>query len=96
MTLTDPINRPYGRQNFKFSISECEFDDHEAHNHVCVGTEKAGLKCRKTERKCSRGDQFHCKNKECVHVNDLCDGIPQCGDASDEDEFLCSRPLQIR
>jgi len=29
-------------------------------------------------------------------VNDLCDGIAQCGDASDEDEFQCSRQLQIR
>ena len=77
-------------------ISECDFEDHSAHNHACVGTEKAGLKCRKAEKKCDEGHQFHCKNKECIEVNDLCNGEAQCGDGSDEDPVICKRPLQIR
>ena len=76
-------------------ISDCHFGDHSAHNHICVGTEKAGIKCRKAEKKCDEGE-FHCKNKECINVNDLCDGTPHCGDQSDEETSLCSKPFQIR
>ena len=76
-------------------ISECNFEDHTAHRHVCVGTEKAGIKCRKTERKCEEY-QFHCQNRECIHINNLCDGQAQCSDASDESPSKCSAQLQIR
>ncbi len=74
-------------------IEECRFQDHAA--HFCAGTEKAGLTCRRTARRCE-GHEFHCDNKECVHANNLCDGAPQCADGSDEAEERCRAPLQVR
>ena len=82
-------------QGTELHISQCSFEDHEAHVHYCAGTEKAGLKCRKTVKLCE-DFEFHCKNRECIHVNDLCDGTPQCGDGSDEKKMQCSSPLQVR
>ena len=67
-------------------IEECEFEDHNHPDHIhdCVGTEQAGLKCRKTEKECEEYE-FHCANQECIHVNNLCDGKNDCRDGSDED-----------
>ncbi len=78
-------------------ISECRFGDHEAHadRHLCSGTEKAGVICRKTSRACEEF-QYHCADGECIHVNNLCDGLHNCRDGSDEDASACSAPLQIR
>ena len=75
-------------------ISECSFEDHGNHNHVCAGTEKAGLTCRKTSKSCEEYE-WHCLDKECIHINNVCDGIPNCKDASDEDEVMCASPLQV-
>ena len=78
-------------------ISECHFEDHHAHDHrhECAGTEKVGLKCRRTEKVCEE-HQFHCNNKECIHVNALCDGTTDCSDGSDEDLAHCNSDLQVR
>ena len=77
-------------------ISECNFEDHSQHRHVCVGTEQAGLKCRKATKTCDKEYQFHCKNRECINVNSLCDGKIDCVDGSDEDHQLCGLDTQIR
>ncbi len=63
--------------------------------HFCAGTEQAGLKCRKAQRKCE-DYEFHCANQECIHVNNLCDGTADCGDSSDELSTNCQAPLQVR
>ena len=59
-----------------------------------VGTEQAGLKCRKTEKECEEFE-FHCDNQECIHVNNLCDRKVDCRDGSDEDHSRCSKPFQV-
>ena len=58
-------------------ITDCSFQDHASRRHSCSGTEKAGVRCRKTSRTCER-DQFHCADRECIHINNLCDGINHC------------------
>ena len=77
-------------------IEECEFEDHNHPDHIhdCVGTEQAGLKCRKTEKECEEFE-FHCANQECIHVNNLCDGKNDCRDGSDEDHSRCSKQFQV-
>ena len=77
-------------------IEECEFEDHDHPDHIhdCVGTEQAGLKCRKTEKECEEFE-FHCANQECIHVNNLCDNVVDCRDGSDEDPSRCSKPFQV-
>lgn len=76
-------------------ISDCHFEDHTKHRHECAGTEQAGIRCRKTSKTCEEFE-WHCRNRECIHVNNLCDGILQCKDASDEEASICSAPLQVR
>ncbi len=78
----------------EYHISECHFDDHHSHSHVCQGTEKAGVRCRKTSKSCEEYE-FHCLDKECVHINNLCDGVAQCKDQSDEDQSMCNSALQV-
>ena len=81
-------------QGHERDISECHFDDHSQHNHPCSGREKAGIKCRKSSKTCEEYE-FHCRNKECINVNRLCDGQPDCGDGSDEEARRCNLPLQV-
>ena len=52
-------------------------------------------RCRKTSKSCEEFE-FHCKDKECIHINGLCDGIPHCKDGSDEEAGMCRAPLQVR
>ena len=75
-------------------ISECDYDDHSLHDHECHGTEMAGLQCRKTSKTCDEWE-FHCDNGECVHINNLCDGIPQCKDGSDEEGIRCEAKTMV-
>ena len=77
-------------------ISECDFGDHAAHNHPCTGNEHAGLKCRRAVKSCDEDHEYHCANKECININNLCDGKFHCADGSDEDITMCSVPLQVR
>ncbi|CAD6184395.1 unnamed protein product [Caenorhabditis auriculariae] len=35
-------------------------------------------------RQCPRDWEFECRNGECIAYYDVCDGIPQCSDGSDE------------
>ena len=37
-----------------------------------------------------------CKSRKCIDIHDLCDGVDQCGDSSDENSIKCSRPTKIR
>lgn len=76
-------------------ITECQFKDDSSFRNTCMGNEKAGVICRKTSKTCEE-HEWHCHDKECIHVNNLCDGIPNCKDASDEDPEMCSIPLQVR
>lgn len=36
-------------------------------------------------------DRFECKNHLCVDQIDLCDGIDDCGDKSDEASDMCGK-----
>lgn len=35
-------------------------------------------------------ENFHCKSGECIPTDSLCDGIKDCGDASDESVEFCA------
>lgn len=37
----------------------------------------------------SSEDEFQCKNKECVHIDELCNGKGDCSDRSDEATEIC-------
>ena len=76
-------------------VSDCAFADHAAHAHACAGNERAGVRCRRTSKACAE-HEWHCADRECVHVNNVCDGVKNCADGSDEDEKMCSQPLQVK
>lgn len=38
-----------------------------------------------------RSEEFQCKNKQCISIDNKCDGTPQCADLSDETEEACLR-----
>lgn len=44
------------------------------------------------EKDCSNCniDEFNCKNKKCIPVQWICDGIDDCGDNTDEKAELCT------
>ncbi|VDN96155.1 unnamed protein product [Rodentolepis nana] len=43
---------------------------------------------------CGRG-YSKCKDAECIPVSQLCDGISQCRDKSDEDPRFCGEPVRL-
>ena len=38
---------------------------------------------------------MYCFSRDCIHVNDLCDGVAQCHDGSDEDPSFCTTTNEI-
>jgi len=79
------------------SISEChQIKVHSPSNRICSGKEKAGVECKRTSRSCNDDWQWHCGSKECINVNSVCDGVPDCADGSDEANLQCNRGLEIR
>ncbi|XP_018579962.1 putative vitellogenin receptor [Anoplophora glabripennis] len=40
-------------------------------------------------------DEFNCKNKKCIPVQWICDGIDDCGDNTDEKTELCSHAVGV-
>ncbi|XP_070144253.1 basement membrane-specific heparan sulfate proteoglycan core protein isoform X4 [Drosophila kikkawai] len=39
---------------------------------------------------CLENIEFACHNRDCITIESVCDGIPDCGDAEDEDYALCN------
>ncbi|KAK7068860.1 Neurotrypsin, partial [Halocaridina rubra] len=58
--------------------------------HDCVATERAGVECRQSQSQCQESE-FLCRDSvTCIPREDVCDGISQCPDNSDDSEELCT------
>lgn len=54
----------------------------------CAPPVMSGLPCKK--------DEFACANGHCIPQGNLCDFTDHCGDASDENHYICSETLHFR
>lgn len=58
--------------------------------HDCLDGEIAGVECRTAESQCLP-DEFQCRDSSsCIPRDEVCDGISQCPDNSDDAEELCN------
>merc|ERR1712080_66495 len=73
--VCDGINHCYGEAD---DDAKCSGDGKGTQTE----TDETGSSCETYEWQCSDGTK-------CVQLTDMCDGKPQCGDASDEVEANC-------
>ncbi|KAK9506432.1 hypothetical protein O3M35_008374 [Rhynocoris fuscipes] len=76
------------------TLAECQHAGWGVHD--CQPHEAAGLVCKLTEMECGT-NYWQCKGtKECIPINFLCDGLPDCSDHSDENAHTCEEPFSVR
>jgi len=74
-----------GAANLKFPVWEMK-DFDSAHAFICKYNQET--LCKNTE--------FHCNSGECIGIDNLCNGKPQCKDGSDEKKPYCNSPPEVR
>uniref|UniRef100_UPI00398E6BB7 complement factor I n=1 Tax=Pristiophorus japonicus TaxID=55135 RepID=UPI00398E6BB7 len=77
-------------RGFEKSLSECfRLTDNRSPNCACSNKNIAAVKCYDypPDKNCT-SDEFKCVNGKCIPLKDLCNGIDDCADLSDE---LCCK-----
>ena len=80
----------YGEEK---SLADCSLEKRQQ----CRVEDTAGVVCREVLEGDCESYEFQCTSGECIDINRLCDGTPQCRDGSDEDATRrCGQTTQAR
>ncbi|XP_073985789.1 uncharacterized protein isoform X2 [Rhodnius prolixus] len=75
-------------------LVECKHAGWGVHN--CQPHEAAGVVCKTNEMDCG-SKYWNCvHSKECIPINFICDGVPDCSDKSDEKPQFCQEEITVR
>ncbi|XP_051866061.1 complement factor I isoform X2 [Pristis pectinata] len=91
-------------RGFETSLSECfQHKDIGRPEGLCEGNHIAAVKCYQypPDKNCT-SDEFECVNGKCIPLENVCNGIDDCADLSDElcckectDSYLCKSGICI-
>jgi len=73
-------------------LGECNLDQKTR----CGSNQAVAVVCSEVEEGSCEEDEFHCSSGECVDIQKLCNGEPNCRDHSDEEVNRCGQRIEVR